>query len=794
MKRLLAVMLAVLSICTVTAAAQPYMDEYEVMMPEEMKLLKKDKNITREEFCAVIYKLLEMRDMAPEKIKAGFTDTEDERVGALYSVAIAQGYDEKTFGAADFLTREQAATVICRTMDYMGIEDNEQMTGSFRDSALISPWAAEAVERVGRNGIMKGYGEAAVNRYSSYKEENHNRFTLEKSDFGPQDNYTCEQSAITAYRIYTCRPVRTDNEYVREIEDGMYLYMSAYTTWAEINGEITMCTQTAKSSVKEEYGKLFFNAPATGKLNNAQYGAALGENLYNIETGRKIMEFYHDIAYFNEKFIAVETQITPYGLTSDRRRDYYNYSGEHKASVSSSGNKTPSLEFHIDSNGLCHYMYSRNDKAATRVFTDGESLDAAFTYSMYSKIETNENVGNVVKVWTNEPGSEDYECILYSVGGEEIYRGSEEAYPVSDGIYAVKNASGEGMKAYSTSNGAYLWDMNGNNVTETDGKTYVISSDGEKLNYYTLNGKVRLEDYEVINEHELNGKTYVMAGKGTDSEIYCKEDGALYLKLDGMVVEVNENYIHAVVEKENVYYSHKGNVIVKGKTALTDNGEYYSIDNCVLDKNFKTVKEFDERVKWVKNDFVLLSDDRLGSMKSDKTIYAPYVYVEPVYVVDDWVFVLSEDVIKKYDSKLNSCEVNVDVQVKAADTAGKYLLLRDAEERWHFYDVYEDRLVKSFEKGYQTGIRKIGDKEYIYVYKREDFGGNYEVAKTEFYSADNAEESFTLNGKYHHCYLDKYIVMNVETLVAQTEKERGLFYYDMNGNFIGSEKMNLNLE
>lgn len=151
-------------------------------------------NCRREDFCLYVGKLFEAlgkKDLIDGAvnwtdwpfIKGDMEDYEVDnpalrRINALYHLGIVNGTSTTNFSPHDSLTREQAATILIRAADVLGIETpNSDIP--FTDS--ISSWAV--------NGVRRAYGAKLMNGYSA-------------TEFGAKDAYTCEQALITVYRLY----------------------------------------------------------------------------------------------------------------------------------------------------------------------------------------------------------------------------------------------------------------------------------------------------------------------------------------------------------------------------------------------------------------------------------------------------------------------------------------------------------------------------------------------------------------------------------------------------------------
>ena len=69
---------------------------------------------------------------------------------------IVAGYNVRTFGSNDPVTREQIATLMYRYEQYKNGTAGSAQTLSFTDSAQISSWAVEGVSWANANGVMNG--------------------------------------------------------------------------------------------------------------------------------------------------------------------------------------------------------------------------------------------------------------------------------------------------------------------------------------------------------------------------------------------------------------------------------------------------------------------------------------------------------------------------------------------------------------------------------------------------------------------------------------------------------------
>lgn len=153
------------------------------LVPEYMKIGYMTDNITREQFCDLIFLLLKRQNNHDEtfNVEVNFKDTKNENVNYLVKRNIIMGKSKINFAPNDFLTREEAATILCRSLDYLGFNLPENIDCLFVDDTAISEWAKDSVYKVSNLGIMIGMGE---------------------NTFSPQQTFSKEQAVTTILRIY----------------------------------------------------------------------------------------------------------------------------------------------------------------------------------------------------------------------------------------------------------------------------------------------------------------------------------------------------------------------------------------------------------------------------------------------------------------------------------------------------------------------------------------------------------------------------------------------------------------
>lgn len=150
------------------------------LVPEELQNRYR-KNIDREDFCEIAYNLPMLQKVLKNGTESNdyFTDTDNKKVHALCAIGIIEGVGDNKFAPNEFITREEAATILKRICDAADIEI-ENSADKFVDDAYISDWASEAVYAMRTIGIMQG---------------------VSQTEFSPRGTYTKEQAITTMDRL-----------------------------------------------------------------------------------------------------------------------------------------------------------------------------------------------------------------------------------------------------------------------------------------------------------------------------------------------------------------------------------------------------------------------------------------------------------------------------------------------------------------------------------------------------------------------------------------------------------------
>lgn len=112
-----------------------------------------DQTITRAEFAAVLVKAFNL----PTNTQKVFNDTRGHwaqiQIASAYAAGVISGYDAKTFGPDDPITREQMAVMIVKAANIA----SSSTTLKFSDSNSVSTWARSSVATAVSKKLITGY-------------------------------------------------------------------------------------------------------------------------------------------------------------------------------------------------------------------------------------------------------------------------------------------------------------------------------------------------------------------------------------------------------------------------------------------------------------------------------------------------------------------------------------------------------------------------------------------------------------------------------------------------------------
>ncbi len=138
-------------------------------------------NISREKFCELIYNfIISTNKTITAPITDSFTDTKNDKILMLNGLGIINGKSATEFAPNDYLTREEAATIIVRMVNKVVPMAATEMWFEYDDINEVSEWASDSIQTISNLGFMNGVGN--------------NRFA-------PKDTYTTEQAIVTLVRV-----------------------------------------------------------------------------------------------------------------------------------------------------------------------------------------------------------------------------------------------------------------------------------------------------------------------------------------------------------------------------------------------------------------------------------------------------------------------------------------------------------------------------------------------------------------------------------------------------------------
>lgn len=116
----------------------------------------------------MIVTVLWRNEGSPKANYDGFDDVKSDKyyyqaVSWAYDNEIVSGYDSKTFGAEDDITREQLATIMFRYANFKNYDTtNKEALSKFNDSNKVSDYAVSAFEWALANRIITGTSETTL--------------------------------------------------------------------------------------------------------------------------------------------------------------------------------------------------------------------------------------------------------------------------------------------------------------------------------------------------------------------------------------------------------------------------------------------------------------------------------------------------------------------------------------------------------------------------------------------------------------------------------------------------------
>ena len=121
-------------------------------------------DITRGQFSVMIARALELK---PSSDTSKFQDVNGkwyaDQVQALYETGIITGFADGTFGGEKKLTRQQAAAMIVRMLEYMKVDTTPKENIAFADMDRISDYARDAVLYLASHDVLNSGEETKFN-------------------------------------------------------------------------------------------------------------------------------------------------------------------------------------------------------------------------------------------------------------------------------------------------------------------------------------------------------------------------------------------------------------------------------------------------------------------------------------------------------------------------------------------------------------------------------------------------------------------------------------------------------
>lgn len=120
-----------------------------------------ERTLTRGEFSAMLSRTIQVDEAEIAKIDFNkFSDLKGhwaaDDVKVLYLLGIVGGTSDKTFSPNAVITREQAAAMLARYFDALGLNPNVGTTINFKDANKVSAYAKEGVGLLTNMGVVSG--------------------------------------------------------------------------------------------------------------------------------------------------------------------------------------------------------------------------------------------------------------------------------------------------------------------------------------------------------------------------------------------------------------------------------------------------------------------------------------------------------------------------------------------------------------------------------------------------------------------------------------------------------------
>jgi hypothetical protein len=149
------------------------------------------KTMSRYDFCVLAVKAVEYAEKSghtinSENAEVSFKDVDDYYVNKAAKLGLVSGDGDGYFHPNSDITRQDAAIMLCKLAEVLGLDCNVQSVDKFADHSDIAFWAKDYIYKI--CGIKSAGGDGIMAGVAGNK-------------FAPKGNYTREQAIVTIYRL-----------------------------------------------------------------------------------------------------------------------------------------------------------------------------------------------------------------------------------------------------------------------------------------------------------------------------------------------------------------------------------------------------------------------------------------------------------------------------------------------------------------------------------------------------------------------------------------------------------------
>ncbi len=264
-------------------------------------------DITREQFCELMEPILNRKGyLVKNEYTASFDDCDNISVVILADIGIISGTSDTTFEPDKNITREEAAVILARLLDYTDTYHYEK-TDSFyhyKDEPDFSDWAKEAIYAVYNAKIMNGIGS--------------NRFS-------PMGAYTIEQAIKVSYDLNNLiDDISAEASMVTDLPnewltDGYYALTDKDTIYISASTDKKDCVLTLNAADYGSMDSYTYSGIPYLAANKADDTA----EVYNLKTAKLLFTIPHKVEKLAFDYIIVSTK----NDAGKERYGVYDYNG-----------------------------------------------------------------------------------------------------------------------------------------------------------------------------------------------------------------------------------------------------------------------------------------------------------------------------------------------------------------------------------------------------------------------------------------------------------------------------------